>query len=127
MATTVDNPKLVMEAVLAFSAAVDSHDVDAVMAAMTEDCVWEYNAPSPDGTRAEGQAAVRALWDALFVAYPTGRFEGEDMIISGDQAVTRWKAVWEGGHIRGIDVFRVRNGKIAEKLTYLKGELPAPQ
>ena len=25
------------------------------------------------------------------------------------------------GHIRGVDVFRVRGGKVAEKLSYVKG------
>jgi len=25
------------------------------------------------------------------------------------------------GHVRGVDVFRVREGKVAEKLAYVKG------
>ncbi len=25
------------------------------------------------------------------------------------------------GHVRGVDVFRVRDGKVAEKLSYVKG------
>jgi hypothetical protein len=25
------------------------------------------------------------------------------------------------GHIRGVDVFRLRDGKVAEKLAYVKG------
>jgi ketosteroid isomerase-like protein len=47
----------------AFSAAVDRHDVDAIMAVMTDDCVFENSGPAPDGQRAEDQAAVRAVWD----------------------------------------------------------------
>jgi ketosteroid isomerase-like protein len=61
----------------AFSAAVDRHDVDAIMAVMTDDCVFENSAPAPDGERAEGQAAVRAVWERLFHATPTGKFESE--------------------------------------------------
>jgi hypothetical protein len=25
---------------------------------------------------------------------------------------------WGGGHVRGIDLFKVRGGKVAEKLSY---------
>jgi hypothetical protein len=25
------------------------------------------------------------------------------------------------GHVRGVDIFRVRDGKLAEKLSYVKG------
>jgi hypothetical protein len=25
------------------------------------------------------------------------------------------------GHVRGVDLFRVRDGKVAEKLSYVKG------
>lgn len=123
MATTVENPQLMSEALRSFSAAIDSHDVDAVMAAMTDDCVWESNAPAPDGERAVGQTAVRALFEAMFQAYPSGKFEREEVIVTGDRAVSRWKAIWQGGHVRGIDLFKVRDGKIAEKLSYIKGDL----
>jgi ketosteroid isomerase-like protein len=35
------------------------HDVDGVMAAMTDDCVFENTWPAPDGERHVGQAAVQ--------------------------------------------------------------------
>jgi hypothetical protein len=28
---------------------------------------------------------------------------------------------YTGGHVRGVDVMRVRDGKVAEKLAYVKG------
>jgi ketosteroid isomerase-like protein len=108
----------------AFSAAVAKQDVNAIMAVMTDDCVFENSGPAPDGERAEGQAAVRAVWERLFRTTPTGKFEHEEVFVTGDRAVTRWKATWDGGHVRGVDVFRVRDGKIAEKLSYMKGALP---
>lgn len=45
------------------------------------------------------------------------------MIATGDRAVVQWRYRWasNGGHVRGVDVFRVRDGKIAEKYSYLKG------
>jgi hypothetical protein len=38
----------------------------------------------------------------------------------------RWVYQWTDernhpGHVRGIDLFRVRDGKIIEKLSYVKG------
>ncbi len=53
-------------------------------------------------------------------------FETEELIIVGDRAVERWCHRWvdsagHPGHVRGVDVLRVRDGKIAEKLSYVKG------
>jgi len=37
----------------------------------------------------------------------------------------RWTYHWlkptGNGHVRGVDVFRVRDGKVSEKLSYVKG------
>jgi ketosteroid isomerase-like protein len=49
-----------------FHEAINRHDIEAVMAAMTEDCVFENTAPPPDGERFEGRAAVRAAWETFF-------------------------------------------------------------
>jgi steroid delta-isomerase-like uncharacterized protein len=109
-----------------FNEAFNRHDVDAVMAAMTDDCVFESTAPPPDGERHVGQAAVRAFWERFFGASPNARFETEDMFAAGDRCTVRWLYRWvdaEGkeGHVRGVDVFRLRDGKVAEKLAYVKG------
>ena len=104
-----------------FNAAFDRHDVDTVMAAMTDDCVFENTSPSPDGERYEGQAAVRAFWEAFFRSSPGATFQTEDLFAAGDRGVVRWRYDWGDGHVRGVDLFRVRDGKVAEKLSYVKG------
>ena len=38
-----------------------------------------------------------------------------------DGVVTQWTYHWATGHIRGIDLFRVRDGKVSHKLSYVKG------
>ncbi|MHB8589211.1 MAG: nuclear transport factor 2 family protein [Candidatus Dormibacteraceae bacterium] len=48
-------------------------------------------------------------------------FETEAMVVAGDRAAVRWRFDWGDGHIRGIDLFKVRNGSVAEKLSYVKG------
>ena len=50
-----------LDVVNQFNDAFGRHDVDGVMALMTEDCVFENTRPAPDGTRIEGQQAVRAF------------------------------------------------------------------
>jgi ketosteroid isomerase-like protein len=112
-------------AVERFNAAVNRHDVDALMLCMTSDCVFENTRPAPDGTRLVGQAAVRSFWEEFFTRSPQARFETEDTFAAGDRCVVRWTYHWirdgEAGHVRGVDVFRVQNGQVAEKLSYVKG------
>jgi ketosteroid isomerase-like protein len=108
-----------------FNDAVNRHDVDGIMALMTDECVFENTRPAPDGTRVAGQAAMRAFWVEFFQRSPKARFDTEEVFESGDRCVVRWVYHWvrEGvpGHVRGVDVFRVRDGKVAEKLSYVKG------
>jgi ketosteroid isomerase-like protein len=115
-----DREAATASAVARFAEAFDRHDVDAVMAAMTEDCVFESTAP-PDGGRHAGREAVRAAWTAFFAESADADFETEDQFVSGDRAVVLWRYAWDGGHVRGVDVFRVRDGLVAEKLSYVKG------
>ena len=109
-----------------FNEAFNSHDVDAIMAFMTDDVVFENTSPRPDGERYEGEQAVRGFWEQLFGGSPSARFETEDIFAAADRCTVRWVYHWvdsEGkpGHVRGVDVFRVHDGRVAEKLSYVKG------
>jgi ketosteroid isomerase-like protein len=119
-----DETAATLAAVDAFNEAFNAHDVDAVMERMTEDAVFESTSP-PAGERHEGAAAVRAAWEAFFAASPTAHFDAEDVIVAGDRCVVRWIYTWQddgsAGSIKGVDVLRVRDGKVAEKLAYVKG------
>ena len=120
-----DETAATLAAVDAFNEAFNAHDVDAVMERMTEDAVFESTSP-PAGERHEGAAAVRAAWEAFFAASPSAHFDAEDVIVAGDRCVVRWIYTWQDddgttGSIKGVDVLRVRDGKVAEKLAYVKG------
>lgn len=109
-----------------FNAAVNRHDLAAIMALMTDDCVFENTAPAPDGRRYEGQAAVRGFWEGFFQSSPQAHFSVEELFAAGARCVVRWRYRWaasegQDGHVRGVDLFRVREGKVAEKLAYVKG------
>jgi ketosteroid isomerase-like protein len=106
-----------------FDAAFGSQDIDAVMAAMTHDCIFEGTAP-PDGSRSVGQDAVREAFASFFASTPDARFETEARFRSGDRVVVQWVFHWggtESGHVRGVDLFRIRDGLVAEKVSYVKG------
>jgi steroid delta-isomerase-like uncharacterized protein len=109
-----------------FNDALNRGDIAAALALMTDDCVFDNTFPAPDGTRYEGQAEVRRAWEEFFESSPNAHFEVDDIFASGDRAVQLWTYRWvdaqgAAGHVRGVDVFRLRDGKIAEKLSYVKG------
>jgi steroid delta-isomerase-like uncharacterized protein len=108
-----------------FNEAFNRHDVDAVMNLMTGDCVFENTNPAPDGTCITGAEAVRAYWQRFFNANPDACFEVEEIFACDERCVVRWiyRKTKEGQpwHLRGVDIFRIHNGKVAEKLSYVKG------
>ncbi len=118
-----DETQATLDTVEQFNLAFNRLDVDGLMALMTDDVVFENTYPAPDGERFEGAAAVRAFWERFFAATPLAHFTTEEIFASGDRCVVRWRFDWdgEGGHIRGVDVMQVRDGKVAEKLSYVKG------
>jgi ketosteroid isomerase-like protein len=123
--TLMHDTQNTITAVERFNSAFNHHDVNAVMDSMTEDCVFENTSPAPDGARVEGAVAVRAYWEKFFANNPDAWFDAEDIFAAGDRCVVRWiyRKTKDGKpwHLRGVDVFKVRDGKIAEKLAYVKG------
>jgi ketosteroid isomerase-like protein len=108
-----------------FNEAFNRHDADALSALMTEDTVFEDTSPAPDGRRIEGKAAVTEFWRQWFARNADAHFDAEETIVSGDRAVVRWvyRKMRNGQpwHLRGVDVFTVRDCKVAAKLAYVKG------
>ena len=70
-----------------------------------------------------GAVAVRAAWEALFAASPDATFTTEEIVEAGNRVVARWRYDYDygDGHVRGVDLFTVRDGRVAEKLSYVKG------
>ena len=110
----------VLAAVEAFNEAWGRHDLDATLALVTDDCVFDSTGPAPDGVRSVGKSELRAAWKAIFDD-AAAVFEAEEVFEAGDRVVQRWRYSWGDGHVRGIDVFRVRDGLVSEKLSYVKG------
>jgi ketosteroid isomerase-like protein len=119
------NDKETLAAVERFNAAFNRHDVDDVMQSMTDACLFENTNPPPDGNRLVGAVAVRAYWEKFFASNPDAFFEAEEIFVSDDRCVVKWiyRKTKDGQpwHLRGVDIFKVRDGRVAEKLSYVKG------
>jgi ketosteroid isomerase-like protein len=109
-----------VEVVQGFGVAWSDHDLESALRMVTDDCVFDATGPAPDGIRHVGRDAIRLAWEAIF-SDATSRFEPEETFGAGDRVVQLWRYSWDGGHVRGVDVFRVRGGRVAEKLSYVKG------
>jgi ketosteroid isomerase-like protein len=113
------------ETIAAFNDAFNSHSTDALAPLLTEDCLFDGTTP-PDGERHTGSDQVLSAFDTIFRGAVDGRFSTEELIVAGDRAVVLWRYNWidhdgQAGHVRGVDVFRVRHGRVCEKLAYVKG------
>ena len=107
--------------VLAFNEAFNRHDVTGMMQLMSEDCIFENTSPAPDGTVYAGKEAVTKFWQDFFRESPSAHIEIEEIFGLGFHVVMRWKYTWGDGHVRGVDVFKLKDGLISEKLSYVKG------
>jgi ketosteroid isomerase-like protein len=108
-----------------FNEAFNRHDADKLASLLTSDTIFENTSPPPDGLRIEGREAVVQFWRDWFSRNSDSIFEAEDVIVCGDRAVVCWvyRKLRNGQpwHLRGVDVFTIRNGKVAAKLAYVKG------
>ena len=112
--------------VIEFNEALNRGDVDGMMRLMTDDCMFENTYPAPDGTAYRGKDAVRRFWEDFFLASPHAHIEVEEIFATADRCILRWRYNWaaadgQTGHVRGVDVYRVQDGLIREKLSYVKG------
>jgi steroid delta-isomerase-like uncharacterized protein len=112
-----DNTRSVIEQ---FHEAFNAHDLDALARLWSEDCVFEDTTP-PDGTRHVGRAAVLRACQDFFQHSPQAHFEIEELFTAGERAVVRWRYSWGTGHVRGVDLVRVRGGAMSESIAYVKG------
>ncbi|HEX7094805.1 MAG TPA: nuclear transport factor 2 family protein, partial [Acidimicrobiales bacterium] len=91
--TTPEPPNAdVLDTVRRFQAAWDAHDLDATLALVTDDCVFESARVGANGERVVGRDALRAVWAPGF-REARGRFEIEELFGAGDRAVQRWRFI----------------------------------
>jgi steroid delta-isomerase-like uncharacterized protein len=112
--------------VLEFNEAFNRHDIKTMMQLMSDDCLFENTNPAPDGSTIKGKDAVTRFWVDFFRNSPHAHIEIEEIFSLSFRCVMRWKYTWtdvsgKSGYVRGVDIFKVTNGLISEKLSYVKG------
>jgi ketosteroid isomerase-like protein len=115
------------ELVTRFTDAFNREDLDAVMAFMAEDAVYDQF----NGARAEGKAEIREAFVPQFRGdYGTMRFLTEDLFVdaAAGKAMIRWLCTLERDGLtrgwRGLDLLLVADGLVKEKHTYAKADVP---
>ena len=124
--------EVTLEFLHAFADAFNRHDLDAIMAFMTPDCVFEASGgPDVCGTRYVGREAVRRAFADVWATFPDAAWSDARHFMCGDRAVTEWTFTGtrrDGDRIEvhGCDLFTLRDGKIALKNSYRKNRQVVP-
>ena len=113
-----------------FADAFNAHDAKAIMAHMTDDCVFEASGgPDINGEKFTGQESVKKSFESVFAAFPDAHWANSRHFISGDRGFSEWiftgtKSDGTPVEVTGCDLFTFKNGKIAIKNSYRKNRLP---
>jgi len=101
-----------------FNAAFLERAPEKLVDLLAPDCVMEGVGPAPDGNVWTGYDECLAGWQGL-ASDPTITFAVEQVDVEGDRAVIRWR-ISGAENYRGVNLMRVREGKIVEALGYGK-------
>ena len=106
-----------------FNGAFEKHRPEDLDDLIGEGCVLENTAPAPDGARYEGREACLNFWKGI-ASSANLVFQAEEIWAGENRGIIRWQLRWsesEADRIRGVNIMRVRDGKIVEGLGYVKG------
>jgi ketosteroid isomerase-like protein len=104
-------------------AAINAHDLEAMVACFAEDYVNEWPAHPQRGFR--GSAQVRRNWGQIFAGVPDLRARLPRMVVDGDTVWTEWDISGTrrdgAAHLmRGVAIFGVAEGRLAWVRYYLE-------
>jgi ketosteroid isomerase-like protein len=125
MTGTITRP-VDVDFLISFCDAFNRHDLDALMAHMTEDCIFDASAGSEQhGQRYVGRDAVGGGFAEVFANFPDCQWEEGQHWVAEDRGVSEW--VFRGTRldgtrveVNGCDLFTFRDGKIAVKDSFRK-------
>jgi len=114
-----------MRLVLEYNQHFNRHDLPAVLQLVNEDVVLESSHPAPGGDRFAGKAAVADHLKKIFTEKPDINISIEDLFGLGYRCVMCWHSEWgcagsQRQCVRGVDIFKFKDGLICEILTYVK-------
>jgi ketosteroid isomerase-like protein len=116
----MEEPQALVERLLH---ATNDHDVDAIAACFAED--YENETPLHPSRGFRGPEQVHKNWEQILAFVPDLRAEVLRRAIDGDDVWTEWEMTGTrrdgtSHHMRGVIVFRVRDGVAASARFYLE-------
>ena len=111
----------VRELIERYNAAWNAQDLDAIHAEHHPDIVFHNHTADE---RADGADAVREHIAQIFRNNPTLRFSTRSLQVGDDFAVCEWTASVGSKEWDGVDVFPLKDGKIARKDVYSSSHTP---
>ena len=110
-----------------FGKAFNRGDIDGILACVTDDFEWRLAAgpDAPDGRIVRGREAVRSALQERDREIAEMRYSETEVTIAGDKVFGSFRATGRkrdgtAVDMRGLDVYRIRDGKIALKDSYWK-------
>jgi len=106
--------------------AFNAHDLDRIMALMSEDVVLEMpRGPEPWGRRYIGTAAVREGLGSRFKGLPDVHYGDDSHYVDGNMGISQWTLTGttpagEKLKVRGCDFYTFRGDKVVRKDSYWK-------
>ncbi|AUM75814.1 nuclear transport factor 2 family protein [Paracoccus jeotgali] len=112
--------------------AFNRHDIDGVMTHFADDCVFYTVAGDNEyGTRIEGKEAIAKAFEGVWTTMPDVQWDNHSHFLSedGSRGVSQWtfRATNPDGtrtEVQGVDLFRIRDGKLVEKQAIRKQRPP---
>jgi len=112
--------------------AFNRHDIDGVMTHFADDCVFYTVAGDNEyGTRIEGKDAIAKAFEGVWTTMPDVQWDNHSHFLSedGSRGVSQWtfRATNPDGtrtEVQGVDLFRIRDGKLVEKQAIRKQRPP---
>jgi hypothetical protein len=104
-------------------AAINAHDLEAMVACFADDYVNEWPAHPQRGF--QGRAQVRQNWSQIFAGVPDLQARLPRMTVDGDTVWTEWDIAGTRGDgaaflMRGVSIFGVAEGRLAWVRFYLE-------
>ena len=116
-----------------YMAAINAHDVEAIVAAHTADATMDMVAAPEESS--QGTAGIRHFWQEHFAAIPDFHFDFAAPVRAGDAVTLEWTmaGTYQGDdpgfgmakgkpfRIRGVSVLELAEGKIYRERQYFDG------
>lgn len=116
-----------MDLLRRFGKAFNKGDIDGILACVTGDFEWRLASgpDAPDGKVVRGKEAVRRALEERDREIAEMRFSETEVTVADDRVFGSFRATGrtrDGRAIdrRGLDIYRIRDGKIALKDSYWK-------